>query len=84
MLVGPVLHISCSHGVELLEPAKIKVPLALFEGARELAELSSGQWRILHYSREKSEEWAESTDQLAMPPVLKDGIVTFHVKHFCR
>ncbi|KAL9961847.1 hypothetical protein ACROYT_G030874 [Oculina patagonica] len=84
MLVGPILHISCSHDVELLEPAKLKVPLAFFEGKRELADLSSGQWRILHYSREKSQEWAECTDQLEMPPVLIDGIVTFQVKHFCR
>ena len=84
MLAGPILHISCSHNVKLLEPAKIKVPLTLFEGKRELTDLASGQWRLLHYSREKPQEWTESTDQLEMPPVLTDGILTFQVKHFCR
>ena len=84
MLVGPVLHISCSHNVELLEPATITIPLTFFRGRRELAHLLSSQWRILHCSREKSEEWTESTDQLVMPPVLTDGIVTFQVTHFCR
>ncbi len=84
MLVGPILHISCSHNVELLEPAKIKVPLALFEGKKELADLSSGQWRLLHYSREKSQDWTESTEQMEIPPVLTDEIVTFQVKHFSR
>lgn len=82
MLVGPVLHISSSHSVELLEPAKIKIPLAFFEGKRELVDLRSGEWRILHYSREKSQEWTESTDRLDKQPDLTDGIVTFQVKHF--
>jgi len=84
MLVGPVLHISSSHNVELLEPAKITIPLTFFQGRVDLANLSCGQWRILHYSREKSQQWTESTDQLVMTPVLVDGIVTFQVKHFCR
>ena len=84
MLAGPILHISCSHNVELLKPAKIRIPLTLFEGKKELADLPSGQWRLLHHSKENSQEWAESTDQLEMLPVLTDGIVTFQVKHFCR
>ena len=85
MLVGPILHISCSHDVELLEPAKISVPLALFEGKRELADMHSGQWRILHcQSRQKSQEWTDITDQLEMSVALTDEIVTFQVKTFCQ
>ena len=84
MLVGPVLHISSSHNVELLEPAKITIPLTFFQGRGDLENLLLGQWRILHNSREQLQEWTESTDQLVMPPVLVDGIVTFQVKHFCR
>lgn len=84
MLVGPVLHISSSHNVELLEPARITIPLTFFQGRGDLANTVSDQWRILHYSKEKLQEWTESTDQLVMPPVLRDGIVTFQVKHFCR
>ena len=84
MLVGPVLHISSSHNVELLEPARITIPLTFFQGRGDLANTVSDQWRILHYSKEKLQEWTESTDQLVMPPVLANGIVTFQVKHFCR
>ena len=84
MLVGPVLHISSSDNVELLEPAKITIPLTFFQGKRELEEPLSGEWKILHNSREKSQEWTESTVRLVMRPVLAGGIVTFQVKHFCR
>ena len=84
MLVGPVLHISSSHDVELLEPAKITIPLTFIQGNEDLANLRGGQWKILHYSKEESQEWTESTDQLVMPPILANGMVTFQVKHFCR
>ena len=84
MLVGPVLHILSSHSVKLLEPAKITVPLTFFQGKKELEDLLSGEWKILHNSKEKSHEWIESTDLLVMMPVLADGIVTFQVKHSCR
>ena len=84
MLVGPVLHISSSYNVELLDPAKIRIPLTFFQGGEDLVNLLCGQWRILHHSREKSQEWTETTDQLVMPPVLADGVLTFQVNHFCR
>ena len=84
MLVGPVIHISSSHNVELLEPAKITIPLTFFQGERRLEDLLSGEWKILHNSREKSHEWIDSTDLLVMTPVFADGIVTFQVKQFCR
>lgn len=84
MLIGPVLHISSSHNVELLKPAKITIPLSFFQGRGDLANLLCGQWRILHCSREKSPEWTESKDQLVVPPVLAGEIVTFQVRHFCR
>jgi len=84
MLVGPVLHISSSDNVELLEPAKITIPLTFFQGKREFEDIRSGEWTILHNSREKSQQWTEDTVQLVMPPALTDGIVTFQVKHFCR
>ena len=78
MLVGPILHILCSHEVNLLEPARIKLPLEFFKGKREL--VHSGQWRVFHFQQ----EWADITDQLEMSVSLTDGIVTFKVKAFCR
>ena len=85
MFIGPILHISCSNNVTLSAPAKISLPLALTDGGIEPAELHSGQVKILHFnSREESQEWTEITDNLDMPVVLKGGIVTFHVKTFCR
>jgi len=84
MLVGPILHISSSHTVELLQPAKITIPVTFFQGSGDFANLLGGQWKIFHYTKEKSQEWTESTDQLVIPPVLADGILTFQVKHFCR
>ena len=84
MLIGPVLHISSSHNIELLKPAKLTIPLRFFQGREDLANLHCGQWRILHCSEEQSPEWTESEDQLVMQPVLADGTVTFQVKHFSQ
>ena len=85
MFVGPILHISCSNNVKLSAPAKISLPLALTDGEIEPAELHSGQVKILHFnSREESQEWTDITDHLDMPVVLRDGIVTFQVKTFCK
>ena len=80
ILLGPILHISCSHEMTLLEPAKIKLPFALFKGDKDLLDLRSGQWRIFHFQQ----EWADITDQLEMSVALTDGTVTFKVKTFCR
>ncbi|XP_022808287.1 uncharacterized protein LOC111345278 isoform X1 [Stylophora pistillata] len=78
MLVGPILHILCSHEVNLLAPAKIKLPLEFFKGKREL--VHSGQWRVFHFQQ----EWVDITDQLEMSVSLTGGIATFKVKAFCR
>lgn len=85
LLVGPILHISCSHDEELLEPAEINVPLALFEGKKELVNAHSGLWRVLHFkSTQETVQWTDITDQLDIPVFLTDGIVKFQVKTFCR
>ena len=85
LLPGPVLHISCSQNVKLLEAATIKIPLTVREDGRSLAtKLSSGHLRVLHYSSVKGRppEWIEITDTLETEAVVSDGIVTFQVKHF--
>ena len=41
----------------------------------------AGQLKILHFnSSEKSQEWTNITDNLDIPVVLKDGMVTFQIK----
>ena len=63
--------------MKLSEPVKISVPLTLSDGDIEPVDLHVGQLKILHlYSSEKSQEWTDITDDLDMPVVLKDGIVT--------
>ena len=42
LLPGPVLHISCSQNVKLLEAATIKIPLTVREDGRSLA--TSDHW----------------------------------------
>ena len=39
-----------------------------------------GQLRIKCFSSEKSQEWTNITDNLDIPVVLKDGMVTFQIK----
>ena len=44
-------------------------------------DLYAGQLKILHFnSSEKSQEWTNITDNLDIPVVLKDGMVTFQIK----
>ena len=47
----------------------------------EPVDLYAGQLKILHFnSSEKSQEWTSITDNLDIPVVLKDGMVTFQIK----
>ena len=47
----------------------------------EPVDLYAGQLKILHFnSSEKSQEWTNITDNLDIPVVLKDGMVTFQIK----
>ena len=47
----------------------------------EPVDLYAGQLKILHFnSSEKSQEWTNITDNLDIPVVLNDGMVTFQIK----
>ena len=47
----------------------------------EPVDLYAGQLKILHFnSSEKSKEWTNITDNLDIPVVLKDRMVTFQIK----
>ena len=84
LILSPILNISCSHDVQLSEPAKIRVPLTLSDGGIEPMDLYAGQLKIRHFnSSEKSQESTDITDDLDMLAVLKDRKVTFEVKNFC-
>ena len=85
LLVGPILDISSSWNIPHLEPVTIKIPLTLREGKSDLAELFPGYLRILHCnSGDDLHAWEDITEQLEEPATIRDGNVTFKVKHFSR
>ena len=66
-------------------PVTISIPLTLRKGKQELAELYTGELKILHCeSLVEPHEWKDITDQLDEPPRLLDGKVLFKVRHFSR
>lgn len=88
VIVGPILHITCSPEIRLLDPATITLPFSL-EDNNECAELSSGNLRVLLNSYEEDEnetnpraDWEDITSQLSRPAHLENGVVTFQVEHF--
>lgn len=88
VIVGPVLHITCSPEIQLLDPATITIPISL-QDKNEFTELSSGNVRVLVNSYEEDEnetsqsaDWEEITSQLPRPADLTNGVVTFQVTHF--
>ena len=90
VIVGPVLHITCSPEIQFFDPATITLPLSL-QGNDEFAELSSGKVTVLVNTYEEDEnesdqraEWEEITSQLPRPADLTNGVVTFQVTHFSR
>ena len=87
ILCGPVIHISSSQNIVHMEPVTFKVPLALRESKHDFSELSSEIIRILYLDSEGkpwNASWTDITGQLEGPVTVKDGIVEFKVKHFCR
>ena len=66
-----------------MEPVTIKVPLALRESKHDLSELSNEVIRI-SYLDSAGKQWKDITGQLEGPVTVKNGIVEFKVKHFCR
>ena len=83
VLCGPVVHISSSQNIEHMEPVTIKVPLALRESKHDLSELSNEVIRI-SYLDSAGKQWKDITGQLEEPVTVKNGILEFKVKHFCR
>ena len=83
ILCGPVIHISSSQNIEHMEPVTIKVPLALRESKHDLSELSNEVIRI-SYLDSAGKQWKDITGQLEEPVTVKNGILEFKVKHFCR
>ena len=82
VLVGPVVHITCSPVIQLFEPATITIPISLQADKNEFAEVTSGNVRVLVKSDEETSDWIEITGQLPTPADLTNGVVTFQVTHF--
>ena len=83
-IVGPVLHIKCSHAVELLEPAIITIPISLQADKTEFSEFSSSNVKIFVKPDQEAADWKEVTRQLLSPADLTDGVVSFKVTHFSK
>ena len=87
ILCGSFIHISSSRNIVHVEPVTIKVPLALRESKHDFSELSNEVIRISYLDSEGkpwNASWTDITGQLEGPITVKDGIVEFKVKLFCR
>ena len=81
---GPILHISCSHEVKLLHPARITIPLTLRDD-RGWPHVSSDHNTISVLTADSdSAEWTDITEDLNGPVDVKNGIVAFEVNHFSK
>ena len=84
IIVGPILHITCSNNFELLEPATVTIPISLSADKREFSEFSSSNVKVLAKLDEEASDWKEITRQLPSPADLTNGVVTFQVTHFSK
>ena len=84
IIVGPVLHITCSPAIQLGKPATITMPISLQADTIDFAEFSSENVRVLVNSDEETSDWKEITDQLPRQANLTNGVVTFQATHFTR
>lgn len=84
IIAGPVLHITCSPAIQLVEPAIITIPTSLRADKNVCAEPSfkNAHVRLLVNSDEETSHWTEITDRLPRPADLTNGLVTFQVTHF--
>ncbi|XP_022806861.1 uncharacterized protein LOC111343925 isoform X2 [Stylophora pistillata] len=84
VLVGPVLHITCSSALQLLEPAEITLPLSLRADAKRYKDLSTRGIVVSANADDGITGWKDITKELPRPVKLNDGMVTFQVTHFTR
>lgn len=84
IIVGPVLHIACSHNFVLLEPATITIPISLQADKRKFSKFSSSNLKVLVKSDDEASDWKEITRQLRNTADLTNGVVTFQVTHFSK
>ena len=81
---GPVLHVTCSHSIQLLKPATITLPLTMKGDDNLSSSLSCIDVQVFENRDDGLSGWNEITKQLPGPAVLKNGVVTFQVTHFTR
>ncbi len=84
IIAGPVLHITCSHAIQLVEPATITTPISMQAETIDFTGFSSKNVRVLVNSDDESSDWKDITDQLPRPVDLTNAVVTFQVTHFTR
>ncbi|XP_078368659.1 uncharacterized protein LOC144652510 isoform X2 [Oculina patagonica] len=84
IIIGPVLHITCSPAIQLGEPATITMPISLRADKIVSAEFSSMNVKVLVNTDEETSDWKDITEQLPKPAELTNGVVTFQATHFTR
>jgi len=85
-IIGPILHITCSPAIQLVEPATITIPTSLQADKNGCGEPSfeSAHVRLLMNSDEETSHWTEITEQLPRPADLTNCVITFQATHFTR
>lgn len=84
VLAGPVLHITCSSAIQLLEPAEITLPMSLSANEEQYVDFSTRDIVVSANSDDGTTGWKDITKELPRPPELNDRVVTFQVRHFTR
>lgn len=80
IIIGPILHITCSPRIKLQEPATITVPISL--NGNEIVSTEYENVKVLVKNDDETSDWEEITDQLPRPADFTNGVVTFQAKHF--
>ncbi|XP_022803161.1 uncharacterized protein LOC111340569 isoform X2 [Stylophora pistillata] len=84
VLAGPVLHITCSSAIQLLEPAEITLPMSLSANEEQYVDFSTCDIVVSANSDDGTTGWKDITKELPRPAELNDRVVTFQVRHFTR
>ncbi|XP_022808907.1 uncharacterized protein LOC111345878 [Stylophora pistillata] len=80
ILVGPILHLLCNSLDEVKGRVSVSIPLVPQQKQVDWTEIPTGRVRVFSRGGEdKLWEWMDIINELAEPPRLNNGIVTFQL-----